>query len=137
MMPSVLIKVHGKEPLPIIDASEVQQVRKELIIIRDKVNAILNAIDGAPKSKESAMGGATKPTPSGGTVSTAFSTERDGKQRERLSTVFVLHCTISLYAAAMEPSKPKGSITMFDPLKPSASSQGRVIHYTLADSVKS
>lgn len=136
MMPSVLIKVHGKEPLPIIDASEVQQVRKELIIIRDKVNAILNAIDGAPKSKESAMGGATKPTPSGGTVSTAFSTERDGKQREkRLSTVFVLHCTISLYAAAMEPSKPKGSITMFDPLKPSASSQGRVIHYTLADSV--
>ena len=41
--------VHGKEPLPIIDASEVQEVRKELVAIREKVNTLLNAIDGAPK----------------------------------------------------------------------------------------
>ena len=39
--------VHGKEPLPTLDASEVQQVRKELVLIRDKVNVLLNAIDGA------------------------------------------------------------------------------------------
>lgn len=41
--------VHGKEPLPILDASEVQEVRKELIAIRDKVNVLLDAIDGNPK----------------------------------------------------------------------------------------
>ncbi len=41
--------VHGKEPLPVLDASEVQDVRKELVSIRDKVNVLLNAIDGNPK----------------------------------------------------------------------------------------
>lgn len=40
------ITVHGKEPLPTLDASEVQEVRKELVAIRDKVNILLNAIDG-------------------------------------------------------------------------------------------
>jgi hypothetical protein len=40
--------VHGKEPLPTLDASEVQKVKKELITIRDKVNMLLDAIDGKP-----------------------------------------------------------------------------------------
>lgn len=43
------LAVHGKEPLPALDASEVQEVRKELVAIRDKVNILLNAIDGHPK----------------------------------------------------------------------------------------
>ena len=41
--------VHGKEPLPTLDASEVQEVRRELVAIRDKVNVLLNAIHGNPK----------------------------------------------------------------------------------------
>lgn len=46
---SVLSPVHGKEPLPVLDASEVQEVRRELVAIRDKVNILLDAIDGHPK----------------------------------------------------------------------------------------
>ena len=45
--------MHGKEPLPTLDASEVQEVRKELIAIRDKVNTLLDAIDGAPTATSS------------------------------------------------------------------------------------
>jgi len=32
-----------------LDASEVQEVRKELVAIRNKVNILLDAIDGHPK----------------------------------------------------------------------------------------
>lgn len=46
------LTVHGKEPLPLLDASEVQDVRKELIAIRDKVNTLLDAIDGKPRVAE-------------------------------------------------------------------------------------
>lgn len=45
--------MHGKEPLPTLDASEVQEVRKELIAIRDKVNTLLDAIDSVPKTGSS------------------------------------------------------------------------------------
>ena len=45
--------VHGKEPLPTLDASEVQEVRKELCAIRDKVNALIDAIDRVPKTSSS------------------------------------------------------------------------------------
>ena len=45
--------MHGKEPLPTLDASEVQEVRKELVAIRDKVNTLLDAIDATPKSTSS------------------------------------------------------------------------------------
>ena len=41
--------VHGKEPLPTLDASEVQVVKKELATIRDKVNALLDALTISPK----------------------------------------------------------------------------------------
>lgn len=44
-----LVPVHGKEPLPIIDASEVKEVKKELATIRDKVTALLDALDITPK----------------------------------------------------------------------------------------
>ena len=54
-----LPSVHGKVPLPTLDASEVQEVRKELVTIRDKVNTLLNALDGA----SSKSGGTTNPTP--------------------------------------------------------------------------
>ena len=45
--------VHGKEPLPTLDASEVQEVRKELCAIRDKVNVLIDAIDRVPKTSSS------------------------------------------------------------------------------------
>ena len=45
-----LVSVHGKEPLPILDASEVKEVKKELATIRDKVTALLDALDITPKS---------------------------------------------------------------------------------------
>ena len=38
--------VHGREPLPTLDAHEVQDVRRELSQIRDKVNVILDSLDG-------------------------------------------------------------------------------------------
>ena len=43
--------VHGKQPLPTLDASEVQEVRKELVAIRDKVNTLLDALDGTPRGQ--------------------------------------------------------------------------------------
>ena len=45
--------VHGKEPLPTLDSSEVQEVRKELCAIRDKVNVLIDAIDRVPKTSSS------------------------------------------------------------------------------------
>ena len=45
----ITVFVHGKEPLPIIDASEVKEVKKELATIRDKVTALLDALDITPK----------------------------------------------------------------------------------------
>ena len=41
-----LPSVHGREPLPTLDAHEVQEVRRELSQIRDKVNVILDSLDG-------------------------------------------------------------------------------------------
>ena len=46
--------VHGREPLPSLDAHEVQAVKKELAIIRDKVNTLLDALDVQPKGTETA-----------------------------------------------------------------------------------
>lgn len=46
--------VHGREPLPSLDAYEVQAVKKELAIIRDKVNTLLDALDVRPKGTETA-----------------------------------------------------------------------------------
>ena len=46
--------VHGKEPLPTLDASVVKEVRKELCAIRDKVNVLIDAIDRVPKSSSKA-----------------------------------------------------------------------------------
>lgn len=43
--------VHGKEPLPSLDVAEVQEVRKELVAIRDKVNTLLDALDGTPRGQ--------------------------------------------------------------------------------------
>lgn len=49
--------VHGREPLPTLDSHEVQEVRRELCQIRDKVNAILDSLDhksggvGSPRIK--------------------------------------------------------------------------------------
>ena len=74
------ITVHGKEPLPTLDASEVQEVRKELIAIRDKVNTLLDAIDGAPKATSSQdVSVVEKQTSSRPTVDTTTKTE--GKDR--------------------------------------------------------
>ena len=42
--------VHGREPLPILDASEVKEVKRELASIRDKVTAILDSLDISPKT---------------------------------------------------------------------------------------
>ena len=50
--------VNGREPLPTLDAHEVQEVRRELSQIRDKVNIILDSLDG----RESARGRPPKPT---------------------------------------------------------------------------
>ena len=47
----ILSVVHGKQPLPTLDASEVQEVRKELVAIRDKVNTLLDALDGTPRGQ--------------------------------------------------------------------------------------
>ena len=41
--------MHGRQPLPTLDASVVQDVRKELCDIRDKVNVLIDAIDRVPK----------------------------------------------------------------------------------------
>ncbi len=54
-----LPSVHGKVPLPTLDASEVQEVRTELVTIRNKVNTLLNALDGA----SSKSGGTTNAIP--------------------------------------------------------------------------
>lgn len=35
----------GKEILPLVDASVVRDVRRELTAIRDKVNSLLDALD--------------------------------------------------------------------------------------------
>lgn len=64
--------VHGQEPLPILDASEVQEVRKELIAIRDKVNTLLDAIDGNPKVGKAAE---APPTASSAKVSSRMAVE--------------------------------------------------------------
>ena len=40
--------------MPTLDASEVQEVRRELVAIRDKVNILLDAIDGHPKGTSAA-----------------------------------------------------------------------------------
>ena len=37
--------VHGREPLPTLDAHEVQQVRCELAQIRDRINVIVDSLD--------------------------------------------------------------------------------------------
>ncbi|XP_064405621.1 protein TFG-like isoform X2 [Halichondria panicea] len=55
----IKIYVHGKVPLPTLDASEVQEVRTELVTIRNKVNTLLNALDGA----SSKSGGTTNAIP--------------------------------------------------------------------------
>ena len=47
------LPVHGREPLPTLDSSEVQEVRKELCAIRDKVNVLIDAIDRVPKTSSS------------------------------------------------------------------------------------
>ena len=39
------ILVKGKEILPLVDASVVRDVRRELTAIRDKVNSLLDALD--------------------------------------------------------------------------------------------
>ena len=54
--------VHGREPLPTLDSHEVQEVRRELCVIRDKVNTILDSLDGK-------LGGATRGTRGGSTLS--------------------------------------------------------------------
>lgn len=35
----------GREVLPLVDASVVKDVRRELTVIRDKVNSLLDALD--------------------------------------------------------------------------------------------
>lgn len=35
----------GREILPLVDASVVRDVRRELTVIRDKVNSLLDALD--------------------------------------------------------------------------------------------
>lgn len=67
----LIAAVHGLEPLPILDASEVQEVRKELIAIRDKVNTLLDAIDGKPKPDEVAPAPSTSKMSRVATESTA------------------------------------------------------------------
>ena len=47
--------MHGREPLPTLDASVVQGVRKELCDIRDKVNVLIDAIDRVPKVSTSSL----------------------------------------------------------------------------------
>ena len=51
--------VHGREPLPTLDSHEVEVVRRELCQIRDKVNAILDSLDGksGDHSLATAVGG--------------------------------------------------------------------------------
>ena len=39
------VSVKGKEVLPLVDASVVKDVRRELTVIRDKVNSLLDALD--------------------------------------------------------------------------------------------
>lgn len=39
------VLVKGKEILPLVDASVVKDVRKELTLVRDKVNSLLDALD--------------------------------------------------------------------------------------------
>ena len=39
------VLVKGREVLPLVDASVVKDVRKELTLIRDKVNSLLDALD--------------------------------------------------------------------------------------------
>jgi len=39
------VLVKGREILPLVDASVVKDVRKELTLIRDKVNSLLDALD--------------------------------------------------------------------------------------------
>lgn len=76
--------------MPILDASEVQQVRGELVAIRDKVNTLLDAIDGAPQGnttpretkaepEASSSSSSSKARGSGDTVSTKPTTNANSK----------------------------------------------------------
>ncbi len=73
--------VHGKVPLPTLDASEVQEVRKELVDIRDKVNTLLNALDGAASNSDSTA----QPT----LTTNAAKASNTSKQSAPISTVEV------------------------------------------------
>ena len=77
--------VHGREPLPTLDSHEVQEVRRELCVIRDKVNTILDSLDGkSGGTTRGARGGSTlsQPQPSSSTTQPEpTSTKMKGKQR--------------------------------------------------------
>ncbi|KAL5457597.1 hypothetical protein EMCRGX_G034872 [Ephydatia muelleri] len=99
----ITVFVHGKEPLPILDASEVKEVKKELATIRDKVTTLLDALDITPKSVPTARATAS--------MKSAVAEQKDLTTAEKL------------------PSKPAvpglGSLfdtTVFDPIKKPATS---------------
>ncbi|XP_064405620.1 protein TFG-like isoform X1 [Halichondria panicea] len=105
----IKIYVHGKVPLPTLDASEVQEVRTELVTIRNKVNTLLNALDGA----SSKSGGTTNAIPVSSTPK-APDTIKQSAPSSNMSSV-----------ARTDDSNPKtaptGSLGIFDPLKPTSS----------------
>ena len=56
--------VNGRQPLPTLDTHEVKEVQRELAQIRDRVNVILDSLDGrrADESVGGAGGGASRTT---------------------------------------------------------------------------
>jgi len=76
----ITVFIHGREPLPILDASEVQAVRNELAIIRDKVNTLLDALDLRPKESESHTSTSSHSQPSQ-PVGVVTTTKLEGRQQ--------------------------------------------------------
>lgn len=93
--------INGKEPLPTLDASEVQNVKKELAAIRDKVNTLLDALE--------------VPVKRGASESLASLS-----QRQPVTVAHTATITKPLEPVVAQESKPNpAQLSMFDPLKPS------------------
>jgi protein TFG len=104
----ITVFIHGREPLPTLDAHEVQDVRRELSQIRDKVNVILDSLDGR------SAGG------SGGAVR-----HSDSKRSLRALSPHPetpVTKTEEILTATVKPPANPAAASMFDPLKASAAS---------------
>ena len=92
--------VHGREPLPTLDSHEVQEVRRELSLIRDKVNILLDSLDG--NAGQGGAGADVATATAANTSEPALTTQAEATAtKEGWIHICIVHVLYSVHAMLM------------------------------------